>query len=344
MDSKKIRQVVKSLRSSIEKWDYKIAIKNSIDEANTRAYLIHPFLELLNYRQIEHFTHEYVADMGEKRGRKVDIAITLGGKKPLMLVECKKAGQKLNDNHLRQLNEYFNNIPSAKIGILTDGIQYRFYASDSGNRAGLNVEPFFVFNLEDHNSSDLEMLAMFNATNFEMNEILSEAEEIYFLNKFDDSLFKLLSDPTDNFIKEIAKIMGSARVTDKMIGQVKELLNSISLKSAIDRVIQKEISNSNSGIITTDEEKKAFSVIKTILAMSSKVKSSDLERVVYRDLKGSFTILVDDNQNKKICALRLKENSKVLEIDNVRFDIPDTSVESFTSHKKELVDSALKNF
>tara|TARA_Y100000589_G_C27189471_1_gene644158 strand:- start:2887 stop:3918 length:1032 start_codon:yes stop_codon:yes gene_type:complete len=343
MDSKKVRQVVKSLRNSIEKWNYEIAIKNSIDEANTRAYLIHPFLELLNYKQLEHFTHEYVADMGEKRGRKVDIAITLGGKKPLMLIECKKAGQKLNDNHLRQLNEYFNNIPSAKIGILTDGVIYKFYA-ESKNRSGLNVEPFFEFNLEDHNSSDLEMLALFNATNFEMSEIIEEAEEIYFLNRFDDSLFKLLSQPSDNFIKEIAKIMGSTRVTDKLMNQIKELLNSISLKSAIDRVIQNEISNSNSGIITTDEEKKAYSVIKTILAMSSKIKSSDLERVTYRDLKGSFTIIVDDNQNKKICALRLKENSKILEIENIRNNIIDTSVESITAFKKELVESALKNF
>tara|TARA_R110000772_G_scaffold232059_1_gene343305 strand:- start:241 stop:1275 length:1035 start_codon:yes stop_codon:yes gene_type:complete len=343
MDSKKIRQVVNSLRRSLDDWDFKKAILNSNDEATTRAFLIHPFLELLNYQQITDFTHEYIADMGDKKGRKVDIAVTLGGKKPLMLIECKKATQKLNDNNLRQLNEYFNNTPSAKIGILTNGLNYKFYSTDSSRRVGLNVEPFFTFNIEDYNSSDLEMLALFNRTTIEINDIIDEAEEIYFLNRFDDSLFNLLSEPSDNFIKEIFYGMGGKKASSKNLTQIRELLNSMSLKQALDRVVQKEISSSNSGIITTEEEKKSFNVIKTIIAMSSKIKNSDLDRVGYRDLKGFFSIIVDDNQNKKICALRLKENSKVLEIAGKKYDLSDTSVTSIIAHKKELVESTLRN-
>ena len=61
------------------------------------------------------FSHEILADVGGKRGRKVDIAVTLGGNKPLILVECKRAGTNLNDNHFRQLNEYCRNITSANL-------------------------------------------------------------------------------------------------------------------------------------------------------------------------------------------------------------------------------------
>ena len=68
---------------------------------------------------------------------------------------------------------------------------------------------------------------------------------------------------------------------------------------------QQEIQNSNSGIITTGEEIKAYNVIKTILAMSSKIKNSEMERISYRDMKGSFAILIDDNGRKKICSLIL---------------------------------------
>jgi len=68
-----------------------------------------------------------------------------------------------------------------------------------------------------------------------------------------------------------------------------------------------------------------------------------LDRISYRDLKGKFLVLFDDNQKKKICSLILKDNSKVIEIDNERFPLEDTSIASITKLKKDLVESALKH-
>jgi len=342
MDSKKLKQIINQLKKSFDNWDFNKAINHSKDETQTRDNLIHPFFNILNYSKLDDYTHEYISDMGDKKGRKVDIAITLGKKEPLILVECKSATAKLNDNHFRQLNEYCLYSPSAKVGILTNGIIYNFYTVNSREKKGLNTKPFFTFDLTNYDNSQLEMLALFNRQSIEISEILQEAEDVYFLDNFDNALFKTLVE-TDELVKLIFKNMGGLRSTEKALSQIKGLVNSISIKTALDKIVQKEISESNSGIITTAEEIKAYNVIKTILAMSSKIKAVDLERISYRDLKNSFLIIVDDKQTKNICSLVFKEKIKAIDINGNRFELEDVSVSSITKLKKELIESALSN-
>lgn len=342
MDSKKLKQITNQLKKSFDNWDFNKAINLSKDETQTRDNLIHPFFNILNYSKMDDYTHEYISDMGDKKGRKVDIAITLGKKDPLMLIECKSVTAKLNDNHFRQLNEYCLYSPSAKVGVLTNGIIYNFYTVNSKEKKGLNTKPFFTFDLTNFDNSQLEILALFNRQSIEINEIIQEAEDAYFLDNFDNALFKTLVE-TDDLVKLIFKNMGGLRATEKALSQIKGLVNSISIKTALDRIIQKEISESNSGIITTAEEIKAYNVIKTILAMSSKIKAADLERINYRDLKNSFLIIVDDKQTKNICSLVFKEKLKAIDINGNRFELDDVTVTSITKLKKELTESALSN-
>lgn len=342
MDSKKLKQITNQLKKSFDNWDFNKAINHSNDETQTRDNLIHPFFNILNYSKLDDYTHEYISDMGDKKGRKVDIAITLGKKEPLILVECKSATAKLNDNHFRQLNEYCLYSPSAKVGVLTNGIIYNFYTVNQKEKKGLNSKPFFTFDLTNYDNSQLEMLALFNRQSIEINEIIQEAEDVYFLDNFDNALFKTLVE-TDDLVKLIFKNMGGLRSTEKALSQIKGLVNSISIKTALDKIIQKEISESNSGIITTAEEIKAYNVIKTILAMSSKIKAADLERITYRDLKNSFLIIVDDKQTKNICSLVFKEKLKAIDINGNRFELDDVTVSSITKLKKELTESALSN-
>lgn len=342
MESKKLKQITNQLKKSFENWDFNKAINLSKDETQTRDNLIHPFFNILNYSKMDDYTHEYISDMGDKKGRKVDIAITLGKKDPLILVECKSVTAKLNDNHFRQLNEYCLYSPSAKVGVLTNGIIYNFYTVNSKEKKGLNSKPFFTFDLTNFDNSQLEILALFNRQSIEINEIIQEAEDVYFLDNFDNALFKTLVE-TDDLAKLIFKNMGGLRSTDKALAQIKGLVNSISIKTALDKIIQKEIAESNSGVVTTAEEIKAYNVIKTILAMSSKIKPIDLERISYRDLKNSFIILVDDKQTKNICSLVFKEKLKAIDINGDRYELEDVSVASITKLKKVLTDSAIKN-
>lgn len=341
MDSKRLKQLTKQLTKSLESWDFDKAISFSNDETQTRDFLIEPFFELLGYNKMDDYLHEFIADMGTKRGRRVDMAISFGKSEPLILVECKKADTKLTDNHFRQLNEYCLYTESAKIGIITNGITYDFYTRSSENNVILNESPFFSFDLSNYEEADIEKLALFYRPTFDLNSVLNEAEDVYFLAKFDEALFQTLSDPDEEFIKIVYRKMGGKRLTASISEQIFNLINSISLRNAVDRIMQKEITDSNSGIITTVEEIKAYNVIKTILAMSSKIKNSEMDRIGYRDMKGSFGILVDDNGRKKICSLKLTDRRKEIEIGDNTYDLDDTSITSLTVLKRELVDSAI---
>ena len=147
---------------------------------------------------------------------------------------------------------------------------------------------------------------MFLKSEFNLNDIEEEAESIHFLEKFDDALFSVLNNPTATLIKSINDSMGGKRVTDKIAQKISDLINSISIKGVYEKMVIEEAKQNSSGIITTAEEYKAFNVIKTMFAMSSKFKNSELERIGFIDQKKSFKILVDDNQKKCICDIIIK--------------------------------------
>ena len=340
MDNKRLKQITNQISKSFDNWDINKAIKFSTDETQTRDFLIEPFFEILNYNKMDDYLHEFIADMGTKRGRRVDMAISLGQSAPIILVECKKATINLSDNHFRQLNEYCLYTESAKVGIVTNGIIYDFYSRSDENNVILNEAPFFTFNITNYTDADLEKLALFYRPTIDLNSILSEAEDVYFLAKFDDALFDTLSNPCDDFIRIIYKKMGGKTLTENVSNQIFNLINSNSLKSVIEKITQKEIQESNTGIITTSEELRVYNIIKTILAMSSKIKNAELERISYKDFKGSFAIIVDESSRKKICSLKI--HRKMIEIGDETFELKGTKSVSLTEFKKELVTSALK--
>lgn len=342
MDSKRLKQTTKLLEKAFSTWDFKKAIEASNDEATTRDFLIHPFFELLGYKRIDDFTHEYIADVGGKRGRRVDVAITLGMGNPQIIVECKRAGASFSDNHFRQLNEYIHYTPSSDIGILTNGTTYNFYLRPKGSATGLNADPFFKFNLEDYDRSDLETLALFYRPTIDLKAIVAEAEDILFLNRFDNALVEVFKTKSDGFIKDICYQMGAQRVSPQLKEQVADLVNSMSLKAAAETLYQAESDSRSSGIITTDEELKAYNIIRTILAMSSKIKDDQMSRIGYRDYKGFFSILVDDNQLKRVAVLNLSPSKKSISIDGLEHDLESVSPVVLKKFKNQLIDAALK--
>ena len=334
------KQIVSQLKKSLSSFDFEKAIEVSANEAQTRMYLIEPFFEMLRYNRglfVGDLHPEYDADFGDRTSKKVDYAIILKGKTPDIIIECKKASKKLTDIDVRQLNEYFMYTKDSKIGILTNGIEYQFFTRNSGSKTSLNPKPFFTFNLREFDSIALETLAMFLRTSVDMNSILEEAEEIYFLDNFEEAFAKELSSPSRDFIKAIYSNMGGNRMSDKQEVQIRALINSVSVKSALDKLMAKEAASTNSGIITTDEEMKVFHIIKTIVAQHKKVET---DSIGFRDLKGKFLILLDDNQKKRICDLRISPNKRVLEVNGEKFDIPD--IDSIIKLKKKLTDRALE--
>ena len=117
--------------------DFKDAIKLLAERINkhkelvqteeaTKHSFVMPFIQALGYDVFDPFevVPEFVADLGIKKGEKVDYAILKDGV-PLILTECKhwKAGL---DPHNSQLFRYFHTT-KAKFAILINGLETRFY-------------------------------------------------------------------------------------------------------------------------------------------------------------------------------------------------------------------------
>ncbi len=115
------------------------------------------------------------------------------------------------------------------------------------------------------------------------------------------------------------------------------------MKGIYERMVIEESKLKSSGIVTTAEEYKAFNVIKTKFAMSSKFKNTELERIGFREQKGSFKILIDDNQKKCICDIIIKEKVNYIEINKKKHEIEDVTVAEITKHKNAIISSALSN-
>jgi hypothetical protein len=334
------KQITKEIKKELDQFNFEKAIEMCDNEAQTRMYLIEPFFEILRFNRglMQGDLHpEYTADFGNNVSKKVDYAIILKGDSPTIVIECKKASKTLNDKDIRQLNEYFMYTKESKIGILTNGVQYMFFTRSSTDSSLLNHKPFFVFDLNDYDSSSIETLALFYRTSIELNAIIEEAEEIYFLDQFEDAFYKELSHPSKEFIKAIYSNMGGKRMTDKTESQIRPLINSVSIKTVLDRIIVDEANSTNSGIITTDEELRIYHVVKTILAQNKKIET---HRIGYRDMKGKFSILMDDNQRLKICDIYATPNSQRIDINGEKFEVSD--FDSIVKLKKKLTDSALE--
>jgi hypothetical protein len=255
----------------------------------------------------------------------------------LIIIECKKLTSKLTDKEAGQLSGYFQHAKNSRIAILTNGKEYRFY-SDVALPNTMDSKPFFVFDIENYTDRDIEELLDFDARLIKVQEIISKAQELVFIDNFEHTFFKEMTNPSKEFLKLIHKNMSFKTKYNEEA--MKALMNSSLFKSLTDKIILHEIkSNSKSaGIITTDEEIQAYHTIRTLLIQNKKI-SSDNERIGYRDQKGTFNILVDDNQRKIICQLKFTDNSKKIIIDNHETDLD--YLDDLLKFKTQLTDKTI---
>ena len=171
---------------------------------------------------------------------------------------------------------------------------------------------------------------------------MEEAEEIHFLDRFNDSFFDVISKKEDGLIKLIFNEMGGKRISTKVSEKIYNLINSISLEQVLDKLKSKESADNKRGIVTTSDEIKAFNIIKTILSLSTKFKE-DIERITFIDYKNHFSVVLDDNKFKGICSIETGNNSIKLEIwGDKKYSINQVTVSELTKYKNQIVDSAIR--
>ena len=296
------------------------------NEEATKNALIMPVINALGYNVFDptEVLPEFTADIGTKKGEKVDYAINVAGV-PMMLVECKSATSALKFEHASQLFRYFG-VTDARFAILTNGVDYWFYTDlDNANR--MDKVPFFEFNLRDYDKTDVDEFQKFAKTAFDLDNILNNASELKYVKKLAKVLGNEFKNPSEDFVKFFSNQVYQGRMTTSVCEQFAPLVksafrqfvnNSMSsrLKSAFQGVdtdgidvenIDSSEQENDDGIETTHDEIEGFHIVRAILS-----RDVDPGRVVIRDTKSYCGILLDDNNRKPICRLLFNSKQKYL--------------------------------
>ncbi|MDX9742809.1 MAG: type I restriction endonuclease [Arcobacteraceae bacterium] len=306
---------VKTLRDSV-----------TTEEATKHSFVM-PFISILGYDVFNPtiVVPEFTADIGKKKGEKVDYAIIQDGK-PLILIEVKHHLENL-DKHSPQLERYYT-VTESKFGILTNGIEYRFF-SDIDKPNKMDTKPFLVINLLDLKDREIKELERFTKENLDVDKILNMANKQKYVTQIKQLFKKETIEPSDELAKFFAnKITDKTKtkaVIDEFKGYIKTAFSDMINDMAQDKInalksqLSVEINDTNivnnpeineDGIITTDDEIEGYFIVKSILA-----EIVPLSRVIGRDTKSYFGILLDDNNRKWIVRLLFNNTTtKYIEI------------------------------
>ena len=178
-------------------------------EEATKTALVQPFIQMLGYEIFDplEVIPEFTADVGLKKGERVDYALVLDGK-PIILIEVKKYGSNLEEAHRSQLLRYFHGT-EARFGILTDGIVYRFF-TDLVETNKMDERPFFEFNMLDFTDAQVAELKRFTKSVFRVGEVLEAAKDLKYLADIKRVLAEEMVAPSPDFVGCIRR-----RVFDK---------------------------------------------------------------------------------------------------------------------------------
>ncbi|MFM7465872.1 MAG: type I restriction endonuclease [Cyanobium sp.] len=305
---------------------------NLTNEEATKMALIAPFIQALGYDIFNpaEVMPEFRADLpGIKQGERVDYAVIMN-EKPQILIEAKPFGMDLRDAEMGQLSRYFH-ATEARIAILSNGRQFRFF-SDLEKSNVMDTSPFAEVDLNDLANAPLEELKKLSKTLFDLESLLTTAEALKIIRAVKKELKAELLNPSDWLVKEMATRCHSAKnVTEKVKEQVKPLVIEAIKQVISDRINERlgaalqaeqnhaqsdgdqgagegESEGTDNGIITTEDELGGLLIIRAICS-----EGVDPNRLLPKDTKSYFNVLVDGNTRKPVVRFRFDGNIKRVE-------------------------------
>lgn len=298
------------------------------NEEMTKQALIIPFIQMLGFDVFNpvEVRPEYSADFGKKKGEKVDYAL-FKDNEPIIFIEAKSVNENLN-NHDAQLSRYFNSTTDVKLAILSNGVEYRFFTDLNANNI-MDETPFLKIDLLNLKDSDIENLNKLRKENFDKDSLINYAEELVYTSTLNDSLRKLFSNPSDDFVRFIVKDLSETRITSNVIDRFRPLVKK-AISNAVLEIVSKglyqeeaatvkvdseqdieEVAIKNQqevvrkSVVTTEEELEGLKIVKKILAENDR----DVSEVNYRDTTNYFSIYFK-NTTKWIIRFNLDASKK----------------------------------
>lgn len=339
-------------------------------EEATKNSLVMPFLQALGYdifnpREI---MPEFTADVGIKRGEKVDYAILHDGK-PAVLIECKRLGSPL-DAHGSQLFRYFGTT-TARVAILTNGIEYRFF-SDLAAPNRMDERPFLTMRIDRPSDLALATLRLLTKPAFDLEGLVENARSLRERTQIRMIIEEQFENPSDTLVRFLVERVHTGRFTQPVLDHyrsfVQKALSDVVAARVDTRLKVALASNSSSvieelveietpapttaattteaeespepdadEIVTTMDEIAALYIVKAILQ-----PLVDPARVTPRDVRSYFGVLLDNNNRKPICRLWFNSGRKylgVFDADKREERIPVERPEDLFNHAERIRES-----
>ncbi|WP_024476654.1 type I restriction endonuclease [Arthrobacter sp. CAL618] len=331
------------------------------EEATKNAFVM-PFIStILGYDVFNplEVVPEFTADVGVKKGEKIDYAIMHGGTVQI-LIECKKSKEPIKIEHASQLYRYFA-VTNARIAILTNGEVYEFFTDlDAPNR--MDSKPFLVLDLNDIDETLIPELMKLSKEIFDLDSIISAAGELKYIGQIKRTLAAQFKEPDSEWIKSLTTRVYEGAYTQKVREQftglvtkatkqflneqvndrLKTALGSPNYSMANDSTLAATVTSeqvvaddlADTGVETTLEELEGYQIVRAIVC--NEVKPV---RVVQRDAKSYFAVLLDDNNRKPIARLHFNRVQKYLGIfddQKVEQRIPIASLDEIYEHSDAL--------
>jgi hypothetical protein len=255
-------------------------------------------------------------------------------------------------------------VTSARFGILTNGVVYRFY-TDLVEPNKMDEDPFFIFDMMDLRETQVEELKKFTKSAFDEHKIIATASELKYKSLVRGYLTEQLKFPSEGFIRLCLQESKAyaGRYTQSVIDEFRPIIQE-SLRLFVNAQVEERLKTALAGeavpppvqniaetdapaedvaspqpIVTTQDELDAYYIIKSILR-----EAVDVKRVTMRDAMSYCSILIDDNNRRIVCRLRFNAAQKYLGIFNAQKEehkVPINTPDDIYTHAEELKAVAL---
>jgi hypothetical protein len=336
------------------------------EEATKNAFVM-PFIStILGYDVFDplEVVPEFTADVGIKKGEKVDYAIMRDGEVQI-LIECKASTGVPKIEHASQLFRYFSTT-NARIAALTNGVVWQFFTDlDAPNR--MDAKPFLVLDLLDIDDTLLPEVQKLSKASFDLDSIISAAEELKYVGALKREIARQFKEPSDEWIKFFTQRVYDGTYTARVREQFTSLVTKASrqfltesvndrLKTALgagvgiaaapaapevtSEAVGLEDLDRDTEIETTLEELEGYQIVKAIACGEIKP-----QRITQRDAKSYFAVLLDDNNRKPIARLHFNGRQKylgLLDIEKVETRHPIESLDEIYLHAEQIREAVLR--
>jgi hypothetical protein len=212
---------------------------------------------------------------------------------------------------------------------------YWFYTDlEAPNK--MDSKPFFEVNLLDLRDQDIDELKKFTKSAFNLDAILTTASELKYTRAIKQLMASELQEPSEDFVRFFASKVYPGRMTPavrEQFAQTTRRALRMFITDQLNERLKTALSGTNTlvdetkpaplppqdsapsggderekpAVVTTDEEREAFYVVRAILR-----ECVEVTRVRLRDQQTYCGVLLDDNNRRPICRLYFNGSKRAI--------------------------------